>query len=100
MANNNNLDPQESFQDELLGCFGDVGFGCLFELLLSGIGCIVPTLLVAFMFVYGAKVSARPAMRMGTRVVTRVQQLRRKSTSQIVDRLHTSRKWSISGYPS
>ena len=65
----------------LEGC-GWEGFGCLFEILLSGIGCVVPTLLVVACVVgYGAR--TKPVSQFGNQLVARVQRLRQRPSKRV-----------------
>jgi hypothetical protein len=68
----------------LKGCLVDGLGGCLIDLIMSGIGCIVPTLVVAVFMIWGAKASAQPLKRMVTNLATRFQRARPRLTKRIL----------------
>ncbi|MEI7986203.1 MAG: hypothetical protein WCI55_11305 [Armatimonadota bacterium] len=71
MAENKNHD-----NESLLGCLVEPVGSCLIELLLAGIGCIVPTMGMAILLVGGISWKAKPMKRFGTQIVAKIQRLR------------------------
>ena len=75
MANNNN--GKKDWRDVGSGIDGCAdGLGCLLDLIGCGLGCIVPTMVMAILLVGGISWKAKPMKRFGTQIAAKIQRFR------------------------